>query len=176
MDKRLRKSLRKVRLLILDVDGVLTDGRIIYTSKGHSIKQFNVKDGLGINILKKAGIPTILISSKASPILKIRAKDMGVEEVYQDVDSKLRIYNRIKRKYNLKDEEICFVGDDLVDLGVIKRAGVGCAPQDACEEIKKSADLVLKSRGGEGAVRELVELILKSQNKWSYIVKFYSER
>jgi 3-deoxy-D-manno-octulosonate 8-phosphate phosphatase (KDO 8-P phosphatase) len=164
---------KKVKLLLLDVDGVLTDGRIIYDSKGRDSKFFDVHDGLGVYLLKKAGIPTILITAKGSRTIKPRAKDMRVEEVFADVSPKSSVLDKILCKYKVNREEICFVGDDLVDLCLMKRAGFPVAVFNACPEIKQAASYITLKSGGRGAVREVAELILKSQGTWQECVGFY---
>ncbi|HQP91096.1 MAG TPA: 3-deoxy-D-manno-octulosonate 8-phosphate phosphatase [Candidatus Omnitrophota bacterium] len=128
---KLRAKFRKIKLLLLDVDGVLTDGRIIYDSKGYDSKFFDVHDGLGVHLLGRMGIKTILITAKGSKSIKPRAKDMCVEDVYADILPKVRVYEKVRAKYGLRDEEICFVGDDLVDLCVLNIAGLPVATHNA---------------------------------------------
>ena len=169
----LKERASKVKLLLLDVDGVLTDGRIIYDSKGRDSKFFDVHDGMGVYVLSKAGIKTILITAKNSAAIKPRARDMRVAEVFGDVSPKSAILDKLLKKYNVSKDEVCFVGDDLVDLGLMKRVGLGIAVSNACAEIKSAAFHVTEKRGGRGAVREVAELILKSQGKWEDIIKFY---
>ena len=169
----LKERARRIKLLILDVDGILTDGRIIYDSKGNDLKVFDVYDGMGIHLLGEAGIKTILISARASKTIKIRAKDMGVSEIFENADKKINVYNKILKKFKLKDENICFMGDDLVDLAILKRAGFAVSVPNACGEAKKTSHYVTRKRGGKGAVREVCELILKNKNKWSHLLKSY---
>ena len=170
--ENIKDLFKKVKLLILDVDGVLTRGEIIYDDKGREFKVFNVKDGLGVFLLSIVGIKTILLSAKSSSVLKKRAKDMRVAEVIAGILPKEKVLGDIKRKYGVKDEEICFVGDDLIDIGVIKRVGVGVAVSDAVGEVKKCARYVTKRRGGYGAVREIVDLIIKAKNLEEKIHRF----
>ncbi|MCX5704791.1 MAG: HAD-IIIA family hydrolase [Candidatus Omnitrophica bacterium] len=169
----LRDKARKVKLLLLDVDGVLTDGRIIYDSRGRDSKFFDVHDGLGVYLLKKAGIPTILITAKGSRAIKPRARDMRVAEVFSDVSPKSAVLDKILKKYNVIIDDICFVGDDLVDLCMMKRVGFPIAVFNAAPEIKQSAAYITIKTGGRGAVREVAELILKSQGKWEEVLKGY---
>jgi len=173
MDETILNKARKIKLLILDVDGVLTDGRIVYDSSGQDMKFFDVHDGLGVYLLKKAGIPTILITAKDSKAIKPRAKDMQVEEVFADVSPKSSILDEILKKYKVSLDEICFVGDDLVDLCVMKRVGFPVAVFNAALEIKQVASYITLREGGRGAVREVAELILKAQEKWSKVIKDY---
>ena len=164
---------KKIKMLLLDVDGVLTDGRIIYDSRGHDSKFFDVHDGLGVHLLRKAGIKTILITAKGSRCIKPRAKDMQVEAVFGNIMPKTKVYDGIKDKYKLKDDDICFVGDDLVDLGIMKVVGLSIAVNNACQEIKDAAHYVTTHLGGRGAVREVAQIILKSQDKWQQALQEY---
>lgn len=175
MDEILANKIKKIKLLILDVDGVLTDGRIIYDSKGRDSKFFDVHDGLGVYLLKQMGIATILLTAKDSGTLKHRARDMRVEEIYADAVPKTRALDKIIKKYKINPEEICFIGDDLVDISVLKRVGFPVAVENACKEAKDSAVYVTKRRGGRGAVREVAEMILQAQNKWQAAVEIFSK-
>lgn len=169
----LRDRAKKIKLLLLDVDGVLTDGRIIYDSKGVDMKLFDVHDGLGVYLLGRMGIKTILITAKGSRAIGPRARDMRVEKVYADITPKTKVYEQIHKRYRVRDEEVCFVGDDLVDLGILKKVGLPVAVANACPEIKKVSAYITKKKGGRGAVREVAELILKSQGKWQEAVALY---
>ncbi|MFH0855323.1 MAG: HAD-IIIA family hydrolase [Candidatus Omnitrophota bacterium] len=164
---------RKIKILLLDVDGVLTDGRIIYDSKGRDSKFFDVHDGLGVYALNKAGIKTIIVTAKSSRAIIPRARDMRVAEVFADVSPKSAILDKIMNKYKVTAEEVCFAGDDLVDLGLMKIVGLPVAVFNACPEIKQAAGYITVRHGGRGAVREIAELILKSQGKWEDIIRFY---
>lgn len=163
MNKDIAKLFKNIRLLVLDVDGVLTKGEIIYDSEGRELKIFNVKDGLGIFFLGKLGIKTIFLSARNSKILKLRAKDMRVAEVIGAVLPKEKALPGIKIKYKVSEKEICFIGDDLIDLGMINRVGLGIAVSDATLAVRRAANYVTKKRGGEGAVREVIDLIIKYQ-------------
>jgi 3-deoxy-D-manno-octulosonate 8-phosphate phosphatase (KDO 8-P phosphatase) len=173
MMQELSDRAKKVRLLLLDVDGVLTDGRIVYDSRGRDMKFFDVHDGLGVYLLKKAGIPTILITAKGSGAIKPRARDMRVDMVFADVSPKTKVLDKILKKYKISIDEICFIGDDLVDLCLMKRVGFPIAVFNAVPEIKQAAAYVAIRYGGRGAVREVAELILKSQGKWQGLVELY---
>jgi 3-deoxy-D-manno-octulosonate 8-phosphate phosphatase (KDO 8-P phosphatase) len=164
---------KKIKMLLLDVDGVLTDGRIIYDSSGRDMKFFDVHDGLGVYCLKKAGIKTILITAKGSRAIKPRARDMRVEAVFENIFPKTVVLEKVLKKYGLKAEEVCFAGDDLVDLAIMKKVGLPIAVFNAAPEIKQRAAYVTLKLGGHGAVREVVELILKAQGKWEEIVGLY---
>jgi len=163
----------KIKLLLLDVDGVLTDGRIIYDSRGRDSKFFDVHDGLGVYVLHKSGIKTVLITAKSSKSIRPRAKDMHVSEVFADIFPKTSVLKKILKDYKVTLDEVCFVGDDLVDLSLMKEVGLPVAVANGASEIKEAASFVTSKAGGRGAVREVAELILKSQGKWKDILKFY---
>ncbi|MFH1691397.1 MAG: HAD-IIIA family hydrolase [Candidatus Omnitrophota bacterium] len=169
----LKAKIKKIKIFLLDVDGVLTDGRIVYDSRGQELKFFDVHDGLGVYLLRRMGIKTILITAKSSKTIMPRAKDMKVEAVYGNILPKLKVYEKIRKEYKLKDEEVCFVGDDLVDLCVLKRAGFAVATKNACADVKKVATYVTKKNGGRGAVREVAELILKTKGFWPQVLRIY---
>lgn len=171
--EELTERARKIKILLLDVDGVLTDGRIIYDSQGRDSKFFDVHDGLGVYVLSKAGIKTIIVTAKGSRTIKPRARDMRVAEVFADIAPKSSILEKVTRKYKVSSEEICFMGDDLVDLGLMKIVGLPIAVFNACPEIKQAASYITVRHGGRGAVREIAELILKSQGKWEPIIRSY---
>ena len=161
-----RRKAAKIKLLLLDVDGVLTDGRIIIDDRGVETKQFHVRDGQGIALLKRAGIEIGFITGRSSAVVRHRAKDLGVGLVYQGVANKLACYAEIKRRQNLKDEQIAYVGDDLIDLPVLLRAGLAFSVADGWPGLSSSVDYVTAAAGGQGAVREVAELLLKAQGKW----------
>jgi len=165
---------KKIKLLILDVDGVLTDSRIIYDNFGDEIKCFNAYDGFGMTLLRRAGIRSVIITARKTNIVMRRAKDMHIDRVYSD-HRKLRIYEKVIKKFKIKNEEACFIGDDLIDLPVLKRVGLSVAPPEAAEEVKKSCHYVTKKSGGKGAVRELIEIILKSQGLWDNVISEYKK-
>jgi 3-deoxy-D-manno-octulosonate 8-phosphate phosphatase (KDO 8-P phosphatase) len=164
---------KKIKLLLLDVDGVLTDGRIIYDSRGRDLKFFDVHDGLGVYLLNKVGIRTILITAKGSRTIQPRARDMHVAEVFANISPKSAVLDKILKKYKVSSDEICFVGDDLVDLSLMKKIGFPVAVFNACSQIKQVASYITLKEGGRQAVREVAELILKAQGKWQEILKFY---
>lgn len=155
----------------MDVDGVMTNGQIIYDSANRETKVFNVKDGYGIVLFRRAGFRTAIISARAAQPVVYRARDLKIERVYQDADPKITAYRRMLKDFRVRDEEVCFIGDDLPDIPLIRQAGLGVAVRDAVPEARKAADYVTRCRGGEGAVREVVELILKTKGLWSKILK-----
>lgn len=158
-------------MLALDVDGVLTDGKIIFDSEGRELKFFDVQDGFGIVFVQRCGIKTAIISSRASGVITHRAKDLKIDKVYMGVYPKLGAYEQLLKEFRLKDEEVCFVGDDLADLCILKRVGFSAAVANAVDEVKEVVDYVAERSGGNGAVREIVELILKTQGRWNEILK-----
>lgn len=173
MTPTLKEKIKKIRLLILDVDGVLTDGKIVLDERGREIKVFNVQDGFGIVLFRRAGHKTAILSARAAKAVEARARDLKIDKVCQDASPKVNVYKRLLRDFKLKDAQVCFVGDDLPDMEVLKRVGVSVAVPDAADEVKKNVDYVTKRRGGDGAVREVVELILKGQGKWPATLKAY---
>lgn len=156
-------------MLILDVDGVLTDGRIIYGNFGIELKNFDVKDGFGMLLLNRAGIKSTIITAKKSRLLMKRAKEMKVAGLYQNAFNKLKVYDDILKRFDLRDEEVCYIGDDLIDLPLLKRVGLAIGVKDGVAEIKKEAHYVTEKEGGKGAVREVIDLILKAQGKWEEV-------
>lgn len=174
IEESILSKVKKIKLLLLDVDGVLTDGRIIYDSRGRDMKFFDVHDGLGVYLLKKQGIKTVLITARGSKAIKPRARDMGVEEIIAGVSPKSNAFPGLLKKYKLSEEEVCFVGDDLVDLCMMKRVGFPVAVFNAAPEIKQSAAYITLRQGGRGAVREVAELILKTQGRWPQVIAYYN--
>lgn len=170
----IQEKAKKIKLLVLDVDGVLTDGRIIYGDGGDELKFFDCQDGLGLALLAEAGLSSILISAKKSKVIFRRAKDMKVSRVIFS-GNKLQTFRTLLDKVNLKTEEVCFMGDDLLDLGIIKKAGLAVAVSNAASEVKEAAHMITKNAGGRGAVREVIEMILKAQGKWQAIVDRFAQ-
>lgn len=164
---------KKIKLLISDVDGVLTDGRIIYDNFGDEFKCFNVQDGLGFALLHASGIKAVIITAKSSKAVLKRAREMGVVKVYQNVWQKLKVYRGLLKKFKLQDCEVCFIGDDLIDLPILKKVGLAVAVANAVQEVKNCAHYLTRKKGGQGAVREVIELILKSQNLWEGLMDKY---
>jgi len=160
--------------LLLDVDGVLTDGRIIYDSKGRDLKFFDVHDGMGVHLLKKAGIKVVLISARSSKAIRPRARDMGVDAVFEDSSPKTSCLEVILSRFKVTAEELMFLGDDLVDVCLMKKVGVAAAVSNACPEVKDEAVYITTKSGGRGAVREIAELILKSQGRWGEVIRDYT--
>jgi 3-deoxy-D-manno-octulosonate 8-phosphate phosphatase (KDO 8-P phosphatase) len=164
---------KNVRLLILDVDGVLTDGRIILDERGFESKFFNARDGHGLKLVMRANIKVVLLSGRESEATRHRARQLGISTVYQNIHNKINAYEEILRTNGVEDHHVGYVGDDLVDLPVLKRAGFAAVVADSVEEIKPFADYITEKEGGKGAVREIVELVLKSQGKWEEVTARY---
>ncbi len=164
---------RKIRMFIMDVDGVLTDGRIILGSQGEEFKFFYVQDGTGIVLAHRAGLKTAIISARKSEATERRARELGVNDVYQVEDSKEEAYEKILQDYRLQDEEVAYIGDDLHDLPLLKRVGLAVSVPNGRDEVKEIAHWTTKAAGGQGAVREALEVILKSQGKWEEVTKKY---
>jgi 3-deoxy-D-manno-octulosonate 8-phosphate phosphatase (KDO 8-P phosphatase) len=162
------EELAAIRLLVLDVDGVLTDGKFFLTERGEEYKAFDSKDGHGLRMLMKGGVRVLIISGRNSKAVDQRAKELGIAGVYQGIKKKDTLLREILAKKRLKKEEVCCVGDDLPDLPLFSLAGVSVAVADAVPELRHAATLTTKRRGGAGAVREVCELILKAKNLWPY--------
>ena len=156
---------KKIKLILLDVDGVMTDGSIILDNQGNEIKTFHVRDGHGIKMAQKNGIMIGIITGRKSEVVAIRARELGIEEVHQGAYEKIATYDSILAKYGLRDEETAFIGDDVVDVDIFKRTGIAVAVADADPAVRPHVDLILKTAGGRGAVREFINLILKSRGK-----------
>ncbi|MEJ5339766.1 MAG: KdsC family phosphatase [Aquificaceae bacterium] len=171
MDLKERAS--KIRLFLLDVDGVLTDGRLYYTSRGEEIKVFNVRDGLGIKLAQKAGIRMGVISGRKSRALINRMRELEIEEVHLGFNQKLPVLENIMERLSLSSENVAFLGDDYVDLPLLKRVGFPMVVPDAPEDIKKHALYVTLSKGGHGAVREAIEFLLKLRGQWEEVISIY---
>ena len=163
MKQSLQKKLRNIKLLILDVDGVLTDNGVYIGPDGNEFKKFNIQDGFGIYLVQMAGVKVALLSGRYSKATDYRAQELKIEHVYNGYTEKLKVYQELKEKWSLQDEEIAFVGDDLPDLPVLENVGVPMTVANAQPELKKVAEYVTKTPGGHGAVREIVNLILKAK-------------
>lgn len=171
MDRRER--VRKVRLLVLDVDGVLTDGRIFVGETGEAFKAFHSQDGLGLAAAVKAGLKTAVITGRKSAMVELRAAELGISFVRQGCNDKAEAMEELAQAAKIPLAEIGYVGDDLNDLPALYRAGLACAVANAVPEVKDVAHYVTTKAGGHGAVREVVELVLKAQNKWEAVVNGY---
>ncbi|MCK0513165.1 KdsC family phosphatase [Aromatoleum buckelii] len=165
------EAANNVRLVILDIDGVMTDGRVIHHDDGSESRNFDIKDGLGVVALQMTGIEVGVITKGKSAAVRNRAEELKIKHYYEGAKKKTDVYDTLLEKLNIDDSQVAYVGDDLVDLGMMKRVGFSCAVADAVEEVKQVAGYVTKARGGYGAVREVAELILKAQGKWDLLLE-----
>lgn len=167
------ESLKNIRLLLLDVDGVLTDGKITIDNNGIESKSFNVRDGHGLKMIQRTEIKVGIITGRDSKVVEHRAKELGINILYQGVRNKLEPYEEIKKKLNLTDEQIAYVGDDIVDIPILNRVGFAATVDDASEDVKRLASYISRFGGGCGAVREICELILHAQGHWDDLTSRY---
>ncbi|MCK4648377.1 HAD hydrolase family protein [bacterium] len=163
MLQEIRGRAKKIKMIIMDVDGVLTDGRIILGSKGEELKNFYVQDGQGIALALQKGLIIALISGRNSKVVERRAKELKIKEVYQNISKKIKVYSQLLRKYSLKEEEVAYIGDDLGDIPPLKKTGLALAPANGVEEVKGIVHYITRSSGGRGAVREAIDIILKAK-------------
>jgi len=170
-----KKIARDIKLLILDVDGVLTDGSIILDNDGNEYKAFHVRDGHGIRMLHTAGINVAIITGRHSKVVERRAHELGITEVFQKCFDKKVAYAHLLERYSLKAEEVAFVGDDIIDTPIMALVGLPVAVADAAEEAKRFALMITKNRGGRGAVREVTDFILKAKGLWQGMFDAYFE-
>jgi 3-deoxy-D-manno-octulosonate 8-phosphate phosphatase (KDO 8-P phosphatase) len=169
------KKAEKIKLLVLDVDGVLTDGSIVLDSEGNELKSFHVRDGHGIVMLRRGGVEVALITGRRSAAVSRRAEELGINDVYQNCFDKKTAYRELLKKYSLKDSEVAYIGDDIVDIPVMKSCGLAVAVADADEEIRTVAAMTTRNNGGRGAVREVCEVLLKARGRWRAIIDELAE-
>ncbi len=172
MDSTLK--FERIKLVVFDVDGVLTDGKIIYDSQGMDMKAFNVQDGLGISLLVQAGIKVAFMSAKGSDTIRRRARDCKVEIILENIEHKGMALKKLAEDLKIDLSEVAFVGDDLVDIRAMKICGFPIAVANACPEVKEVAVYVTQREGGSGAVREICEVILKDRGDWPVIIRRFS--
>lgn len=173
IDSEVFEKARKINFLILDVDGVLTSGGIILDEQSNELKIFNVRDGHGLVMLHKSGINIAVITGRYSKALERRMKELGILEVHQGTREKLRIFNQIVEKYSLKKEQISAMGDDIIDLSILSRVGLSVCPSDAHEDVKNRVDYVTENKAGQGAVRELCDIILRAKGLMNNYIDEY---
>lgn len=173
ISRSLRERLAQIQLLVLDVDGVLTPGQILYTDSGVETKAFDVKDGLGIRVAGEAGLTVVLMTGRASAVIQRRARDLRISDVIQRVADKAAALRKLAAEKKVPLSRVAFMGDDLNDREAMKLAGAAIAPADAVEEIRALAGLVTDLPGGRGAAREAVEAILRAQDRWEAAVETY---
>ena len=167
-------SARDIRIIVSDVDGVWTDGKIIYAGDRSELKEFNVRDGLGAKLAQRAGITIVLLTSRTSPALVRRAKELGITELHQGATNKLTSCEEILARLSIGFDQALYIGDDLPDLAPMLRAGLSAAPTDASPEVRHAATWKLESGGGRGAFRELVERLLRERGEWDAVVKDFA--
>jgi 3-deoxy-D-manno-octulosonate 8-phosphate phosphatase (KDO 8-P phosphatase) len=174
-DKNLTLAARaaRIKLLVLDVDGVLTDGRVVYDADGREIKFFDIQDGHGLKLLQRTGVKVALLSGRESNVNRIRAGELGIEELHEDCKIKLPVFEEILASHKLPAEQVAFMGDDLIDLPPMRAAGLALAPSNAILEVKETAHWVTPKPGGGGAVRLACELIMKSSGTWEEVTARY---
>ncbi|MGC9108644.1 MAG: KdsC family phosphatase [Caldimicrobium sp.] len=167
------KRAEKIKLLLLDVDGVLTDGGIIITGDGEEIKIFSVLDGMGIKLLQKAGVEVGILSGRFSPVMKHRSKELGIDLLYQGELAKLPAFEKILKEKELKVEEVAYMGDDWLDIPILKRVGLAIGVPNAWPPVNNYVHYITKKEGGKGAVREVCDLILMAKGLWDRFLKEY---
>ncbi len=164
---------KPIELVVSDVDGVMTDGGIIFDNQGIEIKRFHIRDGLGVKLWQRTGRKFALLTARNSHIVQVRAAEIGIDVVRQGFEEKLPAALEMFEQLDVTPEQVCYIGDDLTDLPVIQSVGLGVAVADAAEELHAHADYVTKLGGGQGAVRELLEMILKAQGRWDDLIEKY---
>jgi len=167
------KKAAKIKLLILDVDGVMTDNKLYYQDNGEEIKTFYTRDGHGMVMLQKSGIEIAIITGRKSKLVSKRMADLKVKHVHQGVPDKLPTFMSMAEDLSLNLEEVAYIGDDILDLPILKRVGLAVCPRDADKEVKPRVDLISEFNGGQGCVREICELLMKSQDLWQQHMDFY---
>jgi 3-deoxy-D-manno-octulosonate 8-phosphate phosphatase (KDO 8-P phosphatase) len=163
MPKKVRERAKRIKMIIMDVDGVLTDGRIILGSKGEELKNFYVQDGQGIRLAREKGLILALISGRKSKVVERRVEELKIKETYQNISEKIEVYYKLLKKYGLKNEEVAYIGDDLGDIPPLRKAGLAISPANGVKEVKKIVHYVTRVSGGKGAVREAIDLILEAK-------------
>jgi len=167
---------RQIKLILFDVDGVLTDGKILLHPDGTESKQFDIKDGTGIVLAQRVGLTVGFLSARTSTPTAQRAAQLGVTLLHQGVASKLETYEQIVDSLMLEDDQVAYMGDDVVDLPVLHRAGLSAAPADAVDDVRSRVHWVSRANGGQGAARELIELILRAQDRWEELIAAYLDQ
>lgn len=160
----LKEKASKIKIMAFDVDGVFTDGSLVFDENGKEYKTFNAKDGQGIVCVEKAGIITVIITARNNGTVEYRAKNLGITELHQGVKYKLPVLEDIVKKQGLKMENVSYMGDDLPDICILEKVGLACCPADAVDEVQNICNFVSSKNGGRGAIRELCDFVLRSQN------------
>jgi len=165
MNQKLLKKFKDIKIVLTDVDGVLTDGGMYYSSKGDIMKKFHVRDGMAINMLKKYNIPTIIVTKEKNRIITQWAKKMNVKKIFDGVLDKEKILKKVCKEFDVKTSNIVYIGDDVNDMTLLKNVGISVSPADAWKNTKQIVDYVSEKNGGKGVLREISDLILASNNK-----------
>jgi YrbI family 3-deoxy-D-manno-octulosonate 8-phosphate phosphatase len=170
---KLEQRMQAIRLILSDVDGVMTDGAITFDNQGIETKSFHVRDGLGIRLWKRAGHQFGILTGRTSHVVKLRAAELEIDIVRQGFDDKLKAAMQILEDLELEPREACYIGDDLTDLRLMQKVGLAVSISDASGDVKAAAHLVTKAAGGKGAIRELIETLLKSQKRWDELLRTF---
>lgn len=165
MKKELYAKCKKIKLVITDVDGVLTDGGMYYTAKGDVMKKFHVRDGMGVTLLRRNNVPTIIVTKEQTQIVKQWAKRMKIKKLFDGIQDKKKVLHQICNEFKVKENEAAYIGDDVNDIDLLKNVGFSACPNDAIDVVKNNSDYVCNKRGGEGVLREVVEIILSAKAK-----------
>lgn len=168
-----KKRAKNIELLIMDVDGVLTPGYIVLDESGLEMKFFDVHDGFGLVLWRRGGLKTAIITAGDTKAVEKRAGYLKIDKVYQNTRNKLMIYERLKDEFKVADKQVCFIGDDLIDLPILKRAGLACCVSNAHKDTMPYAHYVSENKGGRGAVREIIDIILKAKGLWDKVTEDY---
>jgi YrbI family 3-deoxy-D-manno-octulosonate 8-phosphate phosphatase len=171
---KLEGRCQPIELILADVDGVLTDGSVIFDNQGIEIKRFHIRDGLGVKLWQRAGYHFGIVTARSSHIVKLRAAELGIELVRQGFEEKLPIVQQIVDDLQLDSEQACYIGDDLPDLPVMQHVGLAIAVADAAPEVRVAAHYITRQAGGAGAVREAIEMILKAKGRWQDLIRRYA--
>ena len=170
---KIAERCQPIELILSDVDGVLTDGAVIFNNQGIETKQFHIRDGSGIKLWQRAGYRFGVVTGRSSHIVEVRCAELGIEIIRQGMERKTSVVAEITRDLGLTLGQVCFIGDDLPDLPVLRQVGLAVAVADACAEVRGVAHHVTSAHGGRGAVREAIELVLKSQGRWNDLIQSY---
>jgi 3-deoxy-D-manno-octulosonate 8-phosphate phosphatase (KDO 8-P phosphatase) len=173
IDRDVRNRAKRIELLLMDVDGVLTPGYMVVTHSGEQTKVFDVQDGFGITLWHRAGLKSAIITTGKAPAVIHRAGDLNIDRVYQNAREKFIYYNKLKKEFGLDDDQICFMGDDLIDIPVLRRAGFSCSVRNGRKDIQAYVHYRCKAHGGRGAVREVIDMILKIKGLWPGLTRDY---
>ena len=168
-----RGRAKKIKILVMDVDGVLTGGEVILDRQGNELKMFHVRDGHGIKMIQRTGMKTAIITGRSSNVVTIRAEELGIVDVFQGSKDKLPTFRELLERHGLDEEEAAYIGDDIVDIPVMRRAGLSFTVADAEQYVKEAAHFVAGRNGGRGAVREVIDLLLKARGEWEAVTAKY---